>query len=105
MTDDELEIIGALSGCTFLPGSAHKRFVRDMLFAAQYDPDRILTEPQHRYLIGLRWRYRRQIRPQVAGLAVAVAEYSAHRRRSGKPIKVQTKEIDRQPDLPLWGVP
>lgn len=101
MTDDELEIIGALAGCTFVPGHPHKRFVRDMLFAAEADPDRELTDRQRDYLYGLRWRYRRQIPDQVAGIVAGVAEFHAHRRRSAA-VKVKAKPVDPQLDLPLW---
>lgn len=47
----------ALARCTFLPGSPHKRFARDL--AAAIDP--VLTEAQRRHLIRLCWRYRRQM--------------------------------------------
>jgi hypothetical protein len=47
----------ALCRCTFLPGSAHKRFARDI---AHMQLDKI-TEAQWRHVIRLAWRYRRQM--------------------------------------------
>jgi hypothetical protein len=47
----------ALSLCTFLPGTAHKRFVRQV---SQMPLEKI-TEGQRRHLIRLAYRYRRQM--------------------------------------------
>lgn len=47
----------ALVECTFLPGSSHKRFARQL---SQMYLDKI-TPKQERHLIRLAWRYRRQM--------------------------------------------
>lgn len=47
----------ALGQCTFLPGSSHKRFARQV---SQMYLDKI-TEKQWRHVIRLAWRYRRQM--------------------------------------------
>jgi hypothetical protein len=47
----------ALSQCTFLPGSAHKRFARQV---AQ-QPLETVSEKQRQHVIRLAWRYRRQM--------------------------------------------
>ena len=47
----------ALAKCTFLPGSSHKRFARQV---AQTHPEKV-TEKQVRHIIRLAWRYRRQM--------------------------------------------
>lgn len=47
----------ALRGCTFLPGSAHKRFARNI----QHVPLEDVTEGQRRCVIRLAQRYRRQM--------------------------------------------
>jgi hypothetical protein len=44
----------ALGACTFLPGSAHKRFARSV---ANLQADQ-LTEAQRRHVIRPAWRYR-----------------------------------------------
>lgn len=52
-----LDRIAALQGVTFLPGSPHKRFARDI---GQTDP-RNFTPAQVRHVAHLAWRYRRQM--------------------------------------------
>ena len=105
MTDEELEIVSALSDCTFWPGTSAKRFVRSMRSVAETDPDRLLTTRQRRYLFGLRWKFRRQIPPAIAGLAMSLAEYEAHRRRKAAGEHLAERRAagggvqDRQPDL------
>jgi hypothetical protein len=61
----------ALGQCTFLPGSSHKRFARDIQYAVT------LTEAQRRHLIRLCWRYRRQIPMHLMPSKDAVAELDA----------------------------
>lgn len=56
-THRDVEVLQALARCTFLPGSAHKRFVRDV---AASDPTK-LTWRQWAYVRRLAWRYRRQM--------------------------------------------
>jgi hypothetical protein len=63
----------ALGNCTFVPGTATKRFARDMAFAAQHDGkdgyERILTLKQREYLRTAVIRFRRQIDPSVVDSA------------------------------------
>jgi hypothetical protein len=47
----------ALGCCTFVPGSAHKRFARDVSSVELVK----ITEAQRRQVIRLAWRYRRQM--------------------------------------------
>lgn len=58
MTDKQQAQIKLLIGCTFLPASYPKRFVRDM---AGRPADYELTVNQAAYLDKLMWQYRRQI--------------------------------------------
>lgn len=57
MTDEQRKMVDELAGCTFIPGSYQKRFVRDMI--SRLDKD--LTEKQAAFLAKLRVKYRRQI--------------------------------------------
>ncbi len=52
-----LDRIAALQRVTFLPGSSHKRFAREI---GQTDP-RHFTTSQVRHVARLAWRYRRQM--------------------------------------------
>jgi hypothetical protein len=61
----------ALAQCTFVPGSAHKRFARDLPHAKE------LTEAQVRHLIRLCWRYRRQMPADLVPSKDAVLELDA----------------------------
>lgn len=61
MTERELDIIKALQFVTFTPGSAPKRFARDMDGRAHRDPAAALSPKQSQYLECLAWRFRRQI--------------------------------------------
>lgn len=65
MTDEEKKMIRLLDQCSFLPGSADKRFVKDMaaclLVIERYGtPMKPLTEKQKANLLRLFHRYRRQ---------------------------------------------
>ncbi|HUO23691.1 MAG TPA: hypothetical protein VMU59_14335 [Caulobacteraceae bacterium] len=51
----------ALGRCSFLPGSAEKRFCRDMAARAALAAPPELTERQAAYLERLCWRFRRQL--------------------------------------------
>ena len=66
MTPEEIAIIEALYGCTFLPGSSQKRFVRQM-FAR--DTAKPLTERQKAYLWAIAWSWRRQLPASMVELA------------------------------------
>lgn len=66
MTPRQRAIAEALGRCTFLPGSAHKRFAHNMAFHAEHMPDKPLTEKQAAHLVRLAWRYRRQMPADLA---------------------------------------
>ena len=66
MSPDEVLIAEALAGCSFLPGSGPKRFVRQM---ADRDRNRPLTERQRAYLWAIAWSWRRQLPPDLVALA------------------------------------
>ena len=61
----------ALAQCTFPPGSAHKRFARDLPHAKE------LTEAQIRQLVRLCWRYRRQMPADLVPSRDTVVELDA----------------------------
>ena len=65
-TERELAVIVALARCSFLPGSRHKRFARNMASAAEHAREIGITEKQARYLTILAWRYRRQMPSTLA---------------------------------------
>lgn len=65
VTDGQKRMIAALSYCTFLPGSYPKRFVRDMRWRMENEPDTELSEKQAAYLEKLAWMYRKQIKAKV----------------------------------------
>jgi hypothetical protein len=66
MTPEEVRIIEALAGCSFVPGSSPKRFVRQL-----FDRDRAkpLTDRQRAYLWAIAWYWRRQLPGDLVGLA------------------------------------
>lgn len=66
MTEDEITIAEALAGCTFLPGSSQKRFVRQ---TAARDRSKPLTERQRAYLWAIAWSWRRQLPHGLVDLA------------------------------------
>ena len=68
MTENEQALANALVCCTFLPGSAHKRFARALAAQAERDEPKI-TDPQRAQLHRLVHRYRRQIDLTTARLA------------------------------------
>jgi len=61
MTPREIDMILALSGCTFPPGSFAKRFVRALHHRAAFGPTTELSIRQKKYLYELFHRYRKQI--------------------------------------------
>ncbi len=65
MTEIEIRGCYALSGCTFLPGTPHKRFARDMGHVAANNEAPVISEGQAAQLWRLVYRYRRQIRDAV----------------------------------------
>ena len=69
MTSDEKMLAIALSGCVFVPGTATKRFARNMGFGASQDESPELTKKQRAYLVTAVIRYRRQIEPFIVALA------------------------------------
>ena len=71
MTNDEVVMATHLAACRFVPGTAVKRFARDMAFQASHEAglERSLTEKQAKYLRDSVIRFRRQIPPEVVELA------------------------------------
>lgn len=61
MTEFEIELATALARCTFLPGSSHKRFCRNMADVARLSPEKEISLRQRHYMELMAWRYRRQI--------------------------------------------
>jgi hypothetical protein len=61
MSDLERRMAVALRGCRFTPGSAPKRFARDIAELSDRDPKREFTPRQRGYLFLCCYRYRRQI--------------------------------------------
>lgn len=61
MTEHEVALARALGNCTYVPGSSHKRFARNMAFLVEADPARELTDQQRSYMEIMAWRYRRQM--------------------------------------------
>lgn len=70
MTPDEIRIIEALSGCSFVPGSSPKRLVRQLNGRDRAKP---LTDRQREYLWAIAWSWRRQL---PAGLVALARRYS-----------------------------
>ena len=60
MTDLDRRAAECLHGCVFVPGTATKRFARDMAALAR-SPDAAITEAQRAYLFTACHRFRRQI--------------------------------------------
>lgn len=60
MSPIEVKACQALAACTFLPGTPHKRFARDMGEQARAEQP-LISEGQARWLWQLVYRYRRQI--------------------------------------------
>jgi hypothetical protein len=61
MTYAEIELAKALGSCSYPPGTSQKRFARDILFLAENDPDKELSDRQRHYMQLMAWRYRRQM--------------------------------------------
>ena len=66
MTPDEIRILDALVGCSFLPGSGQKRFVRQM---HSRERSRALSDRQRDYLWAIAWSWRRQLPADLVALA------------------------------------
>jgi hypothetical protein len=61
MTEFEIRLANALASCSFLPGSSHKRFCRNMAETARNKPEHDLSLRQRHYMELMAWRYRRQL--------------------------------------------
>jgi hypothetical protein len=61
MTPYEIRLANALANCSFLPGSSHKRFCRNMAETAKNRPEHELSLRQRHYMELMAWRYRRQL--------------------------------------------
>ena len=66
MTPDEICIVEALAGCSFVPGSSPKRFVRQL---AGRDRAKPLSDRQRAYLWAIAWSCRRQLPRDLVELA------------------------------------
>lgn len=73
MTPEQIQFAKALAGVTFPPGTATKRFAKDMAHAAEHQPDRELTPKQAEYLRTAVIRFRRQIAPAIVATAQGAA--------------------------------
>ena len=77
-TPDEIRIVEALAGWSFVPGSSQKRFVRHI---AGRDRSKPLSEPQRKYLWAIAWsgggncprRWRASRGPRAAAWESAVS--------------------------------
>jgi len=79
MSPDEARTIRSLSGATFVPGCAPKRFVREM---AGKNPDvYILSDRQRGYLWAIAWSYRKQLPDDLVEIA---RRECCRRRRRGR---------------------
>jgi Spy/CpxP family protein refolding chaperone len=109
MTPRQYMLAAALARCTFVPGTAQKRFARDI---GNLPESHVLTPRQIAQLLRLVYRYRRQIphAAQEARLdeaeALAAMHGDAFDRKpppaSKRKAKIKMKE-DREPTLPLGG--
>lgn len=61
MTPHEIELTRALASCSMMPGTSHKRFVRNLAFVAEHEPAREISLRQRHYLELMAWRYRKQL--------------------------------------------
>ena len=66
MTQDEVRIAEALSGCSFAPHTGPKRFVRQLCAGDRQKP---LTESHRAYLWAIAWSWRRQLPRELVQLA------------------------------------
>jgi hypothetical protein len=66
MRTEEIRIIEALAGCSFVPGSSPKRFVRQL---SSRDRAKALTDRQRAYLWAIAWSWRRQLPQDLVELA------------------------------------
>jgi ABC-type phosphonate transport system ATPase subunit len=91
----------ALGRCTFLPGSAHKRFARQVSAM----PLEKITEAQRRHVIRLAWRYRRQMPRDLVPSKDAVeamdAERNARQAMKASKTRGQHRSSDAHTRLPL----
>lgn len=61
MTPEQIEKAKALSKCSFLPASTHKRFARDIGQMAIKEPEKELSQKHLAYLTALFHTYRKQM--------------------------------------------
>lgn len=71
--DPYARMVRALEGCTFLPGSWDKRFVRDM----SGKPDSAMTSKQKASVLRMVQKFRRQLSVEIIILAQDTAEEDA----------------------------
>ena len=65
MSDLEQRAIHALACCTFVPGTATKRFARETYAWAKENPAKDLSPRQRGYLFICVYHFRRQIPPAI----------------------------------------
>ena len=66
MSIDEVLMVSALSRCSFIPGTAVKRFVRTM---SEHDVAKPMTEKGRSFLWAIAWSYRRQLSAELKQMA------------------------------------
>lgn len=77
MTMDQMTLALALNRVVFVPGTATKRFARDMAYNATSLKPRALTEKQAEYLRTAVIRFRRQIPADTVELAKSMEPVAA----------------------------
>lgn len=85
MTEHEIDLAAALGRCSFLPGSAEKRFCRSMAEIAACSPQKELTLRQRHYMEIMAWRYRRQLPARLQLLSKPLDLPPARKERKSKP--------------------
>lgn len=83
MTQEEIRVLAALQGVTFVPGCGPKRFVRDL---GECPQSMELTSRQKTYLWSIAQSYRRQIPSELHELIARKSEGRGINSRTNKPI-------------------
>jgi len=99
MTELQIEIAKALGNCSFCPGTAQKRFARNMASLAESEPGRELTPKQAAYLYDMAHRYRRQLPRSLVEFAALLKAGLVIPPDPTKPKKVRPE--DPQASLPF----
>lgn len=91
VTDEQRQKVKLLCGCTFLPASYVKRFVRDMNSLIN-NPEATLSAKQAAFLDSTYWKYRKQI--QARATAKTIPEFVNPNERKAM--------LGRRRDLTEW---